>query len=345
MLGMVFLSNGLLQALYRSQNSSCPMAVKSSLVVNVIVVTHTHEMSFVGQTLHLGAPNAWPNVCSPSYRPRSRHERKSQAAIKVAKSQWPQQRSASVHSLLTPDSEIYQEGNPQWGYLTTLVPMLRRVGVFSWNWRAFSFLSLPPVAVEVVNVALAEALREFWYLASQVLLLWRLRLSLFASDSWPWVWQKPAVSSGRSKADRCPIRRESALSHPAESRGVAGNSFSAFCALRIIAPPSRSSGTEAGGKGIQNQLLAFAHLSKGLFKISFFIKARGHSPNIFIPLRDIHLPKTVLFRYSDPQKCVRSWTCIASCAEIRKMDKRLGSACLTGRELGRGSWALASANP
>lgn len=29
----------------------------------------------------------------------------------------------------------------------------------------------PPVAVEVVNVAWAEALREFWYLASQVLLL------------------------------------------------------------------------------------------------------------------------------------------------------------------------------
>lgn len=29
----------------------------------------------------------------------------------------------------------------------------------------------PPVAVEVVNVALVEALRESWYLAFQVLLL------------------------------------------------------------------------------------------------------------------------------------------------------------------------------
>lgn len=29
----------------------------------------------------------------------------------------------------------------------------------------------PPVAVEVVNVAWVEALRESWYLASQVLLL------------------------------------------------------------------------------------------------------------------------------------------------------------------------------
>lgn len=88
MLGIVFLSNGLLQALHRSQNSSCPMAVKSSLVVVVTVITHTHETSLVGHTLHLGAPNAkWPNVCSPSYRPRSRHERKSQVTIKVAKSQ------------------------------------------------------------------------------------------------------------------------------------------------------------------------------------------------------------------------------------------------------------------
>lgn len=34
----------------------------------------------------------------------------------------------------------------------------------------------PPVSVEVVSVALAEALWEFWYLASQVLFLCCLRL-------------------------------------------------------------------------------------------------------------------------------------------------------------------------
>lgn len=71
-----------------------------------------------------------------------------------------------------------------------------------------------PVAVEVVIVALAEALREFWYLASQVLLLWCHRLSVFSTDSWPWVGQKPTVSRGRSKAGRRPIGRESDLSHP-----------------------------------------------------------------------------------------------------------------------------------
>lgn len=216
MLGMVFLSNGLLQALYKSQNSSCPMAVKSSLVVIVIVVTHTHETTFVGQTLHLGAPNAWPNVCSSSYRPRSRHERKSQVTIKVAKSQWPQQRSASVHSLLTPDSEIYQEGTRQWGYLTTIVPVLRRVGVFSWNWKAFSFLSFPPCCSWSCKCGFGwgpSGILVFGFpgltpLMSQTVSFryWLLTLSLAEAHSQQWKKKSRQASNGKRIRPLSPLR-------------------------------------------------------------------------------------------------------------------------------------------
>lgn len=146
----------------------------------------------------------------------------------------------------------------------------------------------------------------------------------------------------------------------AESRGVTGNSFSAFCAFRIIAPPllEVQGWRRGGGKGIQNQLLVFAHWSKGLFKISFFIQSQGtfakyiytfvshtSSKNSFIHLF-IHWTDTVT-PFLKARQCVRSWTCISSCAEnpIRKMNTQLGSAWLTGKELGCGSWALASVSP
>lgn len=60
---------------------------------------------------------------------------------------------------------------------------------------------------------------------------------------------------------------------------MSGNSFSAFCALHIIAPPLLEVQGQGRGKSIKNQLLAFAHLSKGLFKLSFFIKSQGTFAN------------------------------------------------------------------
>lgn len=113
MLGIVFLSNGRLQALHRSQNSSCPVAVKSSLVVIVIVVTHTHETSL------------WVRPCTWGLLTHSRMCARRPTGQGVGTKENhrlpPRLQShnghnkglLSVHFLLTPDAEIYQEGNPQ----------------------------------------------------------------------------------------------------------------------------------------------------------------------------------------------------------------------------------------
>lgn len=79
---------------------------------------------------------------------------------------------ASVHSLLTQDSEICQKEKSQRTCLSTLVsiPCGWR-GVVGWS----LFLKLETfffsAAIEIVNVALAETLRESWCLASPGLLL------------------------------------------------------------------------------------------------------------------------------------------------------------------------------
>lgn len=79
---------------------------------------------------------------------------------------------------------------------------------------------------------------------------------------------------------------------------MSGNSFSAFCALHIIAPPPLLEVQgRGGGKSIKNQLFAFAHLSKRLFKLSFFIKSQGTFAKYIYTFVRHTSSKTILFIY------------------------------------------------
>lgn len=174
-LGIVFWSNESAPSSADKSEFKLFETMKPSLVVIITVIAHTHERSFVGQILHLGASNTWLNWCSPSHRPRSRHERKPQVTIKVAKSQWTQQRSASLHSLLTPDSETY--------------------------WKC--------------KCCLAEMLWEFWCLASQVLTplicqsasfcCWPLTLNQAKAHSQQWKKRSRRASREQNRTSLTPV--------------------------------------------------------------------------------------------------------------------------------------------